>query len=222
MLFLRGGPVADGSAVGYAHPADRTNPNYAPDPERAYTSNGGAVTATRNSLGVYTVIFDGLGSTTTAGGTVQVTSFSNDRGYCTVRGWFSNNAGDALVGINCFNDAGESEDKEYSVLYVWPDNEVTAVAREIGPSDARLGIALAGPNPVSRRTELAVTLNEAGAVRVSVIDLLGREVALLADRQLASGTSRLELDASGLQPGIYVARVVADGLARTVRFTVIR
>ncbi|MEM0961570.1 MAG: T9SS type A sorting domain-containing protein [Bacteroidota bacterium] len=90
------------------------------------------------------------------------------------------------------------------------------------PSDTALALALAGPNPVRGQTALAVTLAEAGIAHVTVTDLLGREAAVLAGGPLAAGTTRLDLDASALPAGVYVARVVVGGRARTLRFTVVR
>lgn len=88
--------------------------------------------------------------------------------------------------------------------------------------DARLALALAGPNPAASGTALAVTLAEPGAARLSVVDLLGREVALVADRSLAAGTTLLDLDTSSLPAGVYLARLVSAGQTRTLPFSVVR
>ncbi|MEM0961971.1 MAG: T9SS type A sorting domain-containing protein [Bacteroidota bacterium] len=221
VLFLKGETADGGPAFGYTHANDRTAASYTPPANRTFSQNGGAVTAERVSQGRYRVTFAGLGGSGTFGGSVQVTPFAQIGGYCTVNGWVTNGP-DAVVRIHCWDTTGQPFDLEYTVLFTWPDNVVNAVSAETGPNDAALALALAGPNPTASRTAVAVTLAEAGIARVAVTDLLGREVAVLADGPLAAGTTRLDLDASALPAGVYVARVVTGGLARTLRFTVAR
>ncbi len=62
----------------------------------------------------------------------------------------------------------------------------------------------------------------AGAARVAVCDLLGREVAVLADGERSAERHEVPFRASGLAVGVYVARLETGGDARTQRFTVAR
>ena len=88
---------------------------------------------------------------------------------------------------------------------------------------AAFGPAFAvGPNPVRGAGTVAFRLGAAAAVRVAVYDVLGREVAVLADGVLGAGEHRLALDASALPAGAYVVRLVAGGAAQTARLTVAR
>jgi hypothetical protein len=62
----------------------------------------------------------------------------------------------------------------------------------------------------------------AGEVRADLFDPLGRRVAVLLDASLGAGISMpLVIDVAGLNPGVYVVRVVGDGgtLSRTVTVT---
>ena len=76
------------------------------------------------------------------------------------------------------------------------------------------------PNPSSGGARVAYRLAEAGHARVSVVDLLGREVAVLADGPHGSGESRVALPA--LPPGVYVVRLVTASGAWTQRAAVVR
>ncbi len=69
---------------------------------------------------------------------------------------------------------------------------------------------------------VSVEMPEPGALRVTVLDLLGREVAVLADDAREAGVHEMRLDASRLPAGVYV--VVLDSGARrlTERITVLR
>jgi hypothetical protein len=88
----------------------------------------------------------------------------------------------------------------------------TAAAPEAG------GLRLAvSPNPAVGTVRLGVTLAAAGEVRITVTDVLGREVAAL-DRTLRAGTTTLPIDLSGLAPGLYLARLATstDVASRTL------
>lgn len=64
------------------------------------------------------------------------------------------------------------------------------------------------PNPVGRVATLHYTLPEAGPVRLAVYDLLGREVAVLAEGVQPVG--RHEVRLSGLAAGTYIVRIEVD------------
>ena len=78
------------------------------------------------------------------------------------------------------------------------------------------------PNPARGRTALAFTLARASEARLTVVDLLGREVAVLFDGPAAAGRTDATFDASRLPAGVYVARLAAAGMATTTRVTVVR
>lgn len=86
----------------------------------------------------------------------------------------------------------------------------------------------ASPSPFRDRTSLRVTLPPGGArVRTEVFDVGGRRVARLPDRRLPAGVSEIvwdgHTDAGSLAaPGVYWARVTADGHAAAVRVVVAR
>lgn len=77
------------------------------------------------------------------------------------------------------------------------------------------------PNPATRRASERVALDAPQHVRASVVDALGREVAILFDAE-AMGSLRLDVDTAALAPGVYVVRVSGTGFAETRRLTVVR
>lgn len=96
----------------------------------------------------------------------------------------------------------------------------TSVASE---DDGALALGLAvAPNPVAHRARASFGLAEAGTVRASVVDLLGREVAVLADAPYAAGRHDLTLDAAPLAAGVYLLRVATERGVEALRFTVAR
>lgn len=68
------------------------------------------------------------------------------------------------------------------------------------------------PNPFNPTTSIRFALPEATAVRLSVLDLLGREVAVLADGLHAAGTHEVIFDADGLPSGTFVCVLEANGV----------
>jgi len=65
------------------------------------------------------------------------------------------------------------------------------------------------PNPFTGRAKLSYTLPRASDVELNVFDLAGREVAGLCDRHQAAGQYSAVWDATGLTPGVYIARLKA-------------
>ena len=90
-----------------------------------------------------------------------------------------------------------------------------------GPT-ARIGLALAGPNPTRGATGLEVTLDASRVVRVALHDALGREVAVVWDAPLPGGRHVLAVEAHALAPGLYVARLEAGGAVRSLPITLVR
>ncbi len=90
------------------------------------------------------------------------------------------------------------------------------------PSAERLTLASPRPNPARGLIEFSYTLAEAGHVRLTVVDVLGREVAVVVDGLAGVGTHAVAYDASGLTPGLYVVRVSTGSANATQRLTVVR
>ena len=67
------------------------------------------------------------------------------------------------------------------------------------------------PNPLSRRAVVPFEVRAAGRVRVAVYDLLGREVAVLADGPVSAGRHEAAFEARGLASGVYVVTLEAAG-----------
>lgn len=78
------------------------------------------------------------------------------------------------------------------------------------------------PNPAVGFARMDLELAEAADVRVTVVDLMGRTVATLAEGLRPAGTTTLEMSTAGLAAGVYVLRVEAGGAVATRRMTVVR
>jgi uncharacterized repeat protein (TIGR01451 family) len=89
------------------------------------------------------------------------------------------------------------------------DIAASAVANETDSSEIPDGFVLQQnyPNPFNPTTSISFELPEASAVRLSVFDVLGREVAVLVDGKMTAGSHAVGFDAMGLQSGMYLYRL---------------
>ena len=91
-----------------------------------------------------------------------------------------------------------------------------------GLAAAELSLSAPSPNPTRGSARVAFSLAEAGAARLSVVDALGREVAVLADGELSAGAHEATFDTARLPAGVYVVRLAAGGQVLVQNATVTR
>jgi hypothetical protein len=79
------------------------------------------------------------------------------------------------------------------------------------------------PNPVQGGTaRVDYTIPAAGHIRLSVHDLLGREIAVVADTSVGAGEHSTIIDAGFLPSGIYYCRLQSGRITTTTRLVVAR
>jgi hypothetical protein len=78
------------------------------------------------------------------------------------------------------------------------------------------------PNPFNPQTTIGFALPQAAEVRLMVYDVLGREVARLAEGTMPAGQHEAVFDASGLPTGVYLYRLQADGFVQTRRMLLVK
>jgi hypothetical protein len=79
------------------------------------------------------------------------------------------------------------------------------------------------PNPFAVSATVAFEVPETAVVRLVVYDVLGREVAVLADGPFEASRHAVVFDAAGLPSGTYLVRMTTvGGFAQTQRITLMR
>jgi hypothetical protein len=78
------------------------------------------------------------------------------------------------------------------------------------------------PNPFNPGTVIEFQLHRAGEVSLRVYDVLGREVAVMANGTLNAGTYRVPFDARQLASGIYYYRLVAGSFTDSKRMLLVK
>lgn len=87
---------------------------------------------------------------------------------------------------------------------------------------SRFELLPAFPNPFNPRTDIVFALPRFGHVSLRVLDLLGREVAVLKDGFVEAGTHRMTFDGSGLASGIYFAQLKAGEFVQTRKLMLLK
>ncbi len=101
--------------------------------------------------------------------------------------------------------------------------QVTGVEEQEAPViPGRFALEQNYPNPFNPTTVLSYQLAAAGHVTLAVYDLLGRQVALLVNGEVAAGVHRAEFNAAGLPSGIYIARMQAGGISESRKMILMR
>ena len=83
-------------------------------------------------------------------------------------------------------------------------------------------LAGAHPNPFNPSTSITFSLANAGRVRLTVYNVLGRRVAVLMDDQLDRGEHDVRFEAADLPSGMYIVRMETQGLRFTSRILLMK
>lgn len=78
------------------------------------------------------------------------------------------------------------------------------------------------PNPFNPSTRIRFALTKPAHIRLVVYDMLGREVARLADEDMDAGYHSVTWNASSVSSGVYIYRLSAGNFVQTKRMVVIK
>ena len=100
---------------------------------------------------------------------------------------------------------------------------LAAGEEEVGESPGTFELAATNyPNPFTRATTIAYSLNDTADVEIQVVDVLGRLVATLVAEMQEAGSYQTEFDGSRLASGTYFYRLRANFQVYTGRMTLAR
>jgi len=78
------------------------------------------------------------------------------------------------------------------------------------------------PNPFNGSTAIRYALPQAETIRLTIVDVLGREVAVLASRRMDAGTHNVTWDAGSHASGMYVCRLAAGTMVESKKLMIVR
>ncbi|HEX8299092.1 MAG TPA: hypothetical protein VF594_08010 [Rubricoccaceae bacterium] len=84
------------------------------------------------------------------------------------------------------------------------------------PADQTVRLGAPSPNPFSARAAVRYEMPTGTRLRATLLDVLGREIAVLADGPTLTPEGEIAVDGAGLAPGVYRVRVVVPGAERFV------
>jgi hypothetical protein len=106
--------------LAFAHAHQPTGNNYAP---QGAWNPGGASRVFRSGVGVYQVVFNGLGTLASSnGGHVQVSGVGVGMRHCKVGSW--GGSPNLQVNVRCFSQSGVPSDTKFNVLFLLPSDHL--------------------------------------------------------------------------------------------------
>lgn len=136
-------------------------------------------------------------------------------------------AADAGDGQRSYADAAmlllnrkRSPDVRFDVPVVTSAPTIDDTQAQETPSKTGLGKNY--PNPFNASTTLVFQLQQPAKAKLEIFDMLGRNVASLADGQMSAGTHRLVWNAGQMASGIYIARLTAGDQVFTRKLLLIK
>lgn len=102
--------------------------------------------------------------------------------------------------------------------YGWDEGEKSQITNPQSQI-ANLGVS---PNPFNASTIISFQLRASGLAKLSVFDITGREVALLAEGYLPEGHHQAVFDAGDLSSGVYFAKLTAGDFVQTMKLLLIK
>ena len=78
------------------------------------------------------------------------------------------------------------------------------------------------PNPFNPRTTIQYSIPQTSFVRITIYDILGKEVSTLVDEQKLSGSYEVQFDGSKLSSGVYFYRLHAGKFLETKKLVLLK
>jgi hypothetical protein len=119
-----------------------------------------------------------------------------------------------------FVSFGFTTEDEMQLYYYFYTDQPLENATAINEVDKNIFFTIY-PNPMNGNGKLTYHLDKSALVSANIVDISGKEVALMSPTQQESGTHLIELDANKqLSPGIYFAKLTVDGSVYSKKFVV--
>jgi hypothetical protein len=91
-----------------------------------------------------------------------------------------------------------------------------------GPNPGEFAVYQNYPNPFNPSTTIKYELRKSSMVRLSVHDMLGREVSILVNERREAGVYEVKYDASALASGVYLYRLQAGDFVGSRKLLVLK
>lgn len=99
---------------------------------------------------------------------------------------------------------------DYGILLKTTTGGITSVSQNISEYPESFSLSQNYPNPFNPVTNIKFDIPKSGLVKITVYDLLGREVTSLVNQQMQPGSYSVDWDASNYPSGVYFYRIETE------------
>ncbi len=78
------------------------------------------------------------------------------------------------------------------------------------------------PNPFNPSTKISFSIPKAGNVKLAVYDMIGNEVAMISNGELAAGNYTADFNASKLSSGVYFYKLITSDFTATKKMMLVK
>ena len=98
----------------------------------------------------------------------------------------------------------------------------SSIYNEADESPSEISLEQNYPNPFNPTTQIRYELPQQESVRLTVYDMVGRQVATLVNETVQAGVHNVNFDASNLSSGVYIYRLQTGSAILSKKLTVIK
>jgi hypothetical protein len=129
-------------------------------------------------------------------------------------------AGSYVQGLNVTGFQGQGSITDNSMTYLKKWKGEVGIKENQGQAGKIVVLSGNYPNPAKDRTTIKVTVTKPVSLRIELTTLLGQTIRVADLGKVSAGNHPVEMDLSGLLPGIYQYTVIADGERATGKVVV--
>ncbi len=131
-------------------------------------------------------------------------------------------SGLALINGNIFFASGMTEANYNAIILKSTNGGNVFVSQNGAELPASFKLYQNYPNPFNPSTRITFDISKPGFVRISVFNLLGREVSVPVSENLNSGSYTTDWDASAFPGGVYFCRLESGNYSETKKMIVLK
>jgi len=127
-------------------------------------------------------------------------------------------------GLNTLEKIGDTRGNYTIVSSIVSDNNGNSILTNQTTEISNFMLTEAYPNPFNPTTNLSLVLSEAGYVSVKIYNIVGQQVAVLADGMYEANVNghQLTWDASNISSGVYIVRAESSGQVSTQKLMLLK
>lgn len=142
--------------------------------------------------------------------------------------WFQNSSNIGFdyshsSGLNCIQGIGEN--------FIWAAGQNGTILSTVTPIGIqtlineipiKYSLSQNYPNPFNPETNIRFEIPNRSNVRISIFDVLGKEISVLVNEELNPGTFEVNWDASNFPSGVYFYKIVTDGFSESKKMVLVK